>query len=68
MIKENFDADADAEVVLPSAYSYGGFVQVRVAKPMERDAPTAVTPEMDLVADTQDPAVLATNKPSSEDA
>ena len=38
MIKENFDADSSAEVILPAAYSNGGFVQVRIAKPMERDA------------------------------
>ncbi len=48
MTKENCDASADVEVVLPSAYSYGGFVQMRVAKPMERDAPVALSDEMEI--------------------
>ncbi|MBL8883529.1 MAG: hypothetical protein JNL45_10815 [Hyphomicrobium sp.] len=48
MIKENCDASADVEVILPSAYSYGGFVQMRVAKPMERDAPMAMSDEMEI--------------------
>lgn len=48
MIKENCDASADVEVILPAAYSYGGFVQMRVAKPMERDAPMAMSDEMEI--------------------
>ncbi len=48
MIKENCDASADVEVILPAAYSYGGFVQMRVAKPLERDAPMAMSDEMEI--------------------
>ncbi len=48
MTKGNFDASADAEVIWPSAYSYGGFVQMRVAKPMERDAPLAVSGDIEI--------------------
>ncbi len=48
MIKENCDASADVEVILPSAYSYGGFVQMRLAKPMERDAPVALSDDMEI--------------------
>ncbi len=48
MTKENFDASVDAEVILPAAYSYGGFVQMRLAKPMERDAPVALSDDMEI--------------------
>jgi len=48
MTKENFDASVDAEVILPAAYSYGGFVQVRLAKPMERDAEVALSDDMEI--------------------
>ena len=51
MMKENFDADSEAEVMLPMAYSYGGFVQMRVAsKPMERDAARAISEDVEIPA------------------
>lgn len=59
MTKENFDASVDAEVILPAAYSYGGFVQMRLAKPMERDAPVALSDDMEISKLADEAAALS---------